>query len=192
LWVRAFLGPYHPAQNQSFQRTAAPFPGRSSASQAFRRSPRPKAAFASGRAPGDFKDASSTRPERVRELPKRRKSLPFPSIFDRESGLIKALSETLQLLGRSRRPSAARLAENRGAIPMTHLRRRSPFSEQVCGRPFPKNLVRRFSASLAAAPNLFRALHYNPVLQKEASKPLIFLKIDSTQWEGSERQRHLR
>ena len=62
----------------------------------FRRTPRLEAAFASGRAPRDFKDASSTRPGRVRELPKRRKSLPIPSIFGGESGLIKALSATLR------------------------------------------------------------------------------------------------
>src|SRR5271157_5326497 len=57
--------------------------------------PRLKAAFASGLAPRDFKDASCARPGRVRKLEKRRKLLPIPSIFDSESGLIKGLSATL-------------------------------------------------------------------------------------------------
>ena len=70
----------------------------------------PESRVASGRASGGFKDASRARPRRVRELPKRRKLPPIPSIFGRESGLIKGLSATLgqnSLLGPSSRPAAA-------------------------------------------------------------------------------------
>jgi hypothetical protein len=56
--------PYHlPARIQSFQGVAAPFPGRPTAPSGVPGgTPRLKAAFAFGRAPGSFKHASRTRP----------------------------------------------------------------------------------------------------------------------------------